>query len=148
MGLRCDGAIFLKDQGRAFGVGRVRHFIKYHAPATLLSSAVDGEGVVLEVMRVVRSRDPATGLPIVQEPGTTRADVLFVPPESLLFGVHLCPVFSSITPAGRRALKDQGCNASTFTGSSPWFSQWFINTYAEEHVGLLFAEDGFRDLLS
>ena len=145
-GAWCDGVVYLKEQGRALGIGRVRHFIKYKAQATHSSPPLTGEGVVLEVMPMVTSCDKVTGLPIVQEPGLTRSDVLLAPPGSILFGVHLCPVFSSMTPAGRRALVQERRSASDFAGSSSRFTQWFVNTYAEEHVGLLFADEDFRAL--
>ena len=140
-GAWCDGVVYLKDGGKNLGIRRIRHCVQFSTEAGGEQAAVAGCGVVLEPMPVSALHGPTTGQVCVEElaPGSA----ILVPPESLLFGVHLCPNFSSMTPASHSALRTRRESAKSFTGASPWFTKYFVNHNAEEHVGLLFAQDDF-----
>ncbi|ORZ37632.1 hypothetical protein BCR44DRAFT_1430579 [Catenaria anguillulae PL171] len=97
------------------------------------------ESVLLEPLKVLHKVDEQYGskLMILEEPNTR--DAQLVPAESLLFGFHLCPVFSS-------RIRGRHSDARSFDGSRAVYKQWCVNHYAEEHTAHFFGDVKNRDL--
>ena len=132
-GAWCDAVVYLKDNSTALGFGRIRHMVTFKDNGEAL------DFTLLEPMPVVTSQDTSTHLMVLEEPQARHA--CLVPAESLLFGVHLCPVFSS-------RIRGRDAAVSSFVGDRCIYKRWFVNHYAEEHTGLFFAQADNRALFT